>query len=133
VRPSPHHVLAKLFEDRGVRLERTYQLNVGGNIDFQNMLERSRLHSKKITKTQAVTSQIPPELRDADAHIGPSDYVPFLADRRHARVQLEGRGFGDVPVHLEYEVWDSPKLGPASSSTRSGPARSPRTAAWEVR
>jgi myo-inositol-1-phosphate synthase len=105
-----HRVLAKLFEDRGVRLERTYQLNFGGNMDFQNMLERSRLHSKKISKTQAVTSQIPHELGDADVHIGPSDYVPFLADRKHALVRLEGRGFGDVPVHLEYklEVWDSP-------------------------
>jgi myo-inositol-1-phosphate synthase len=105
-----HRVLAKLFEDRGVRLERTYQLNFGGNMDFQNMLERSRLHSKKISKTQSVTSQIPHEMRDADVHIGPSDYVPFLADRKHALVRLEGRGFGDVPVHLEYklEVWDSP-------------------------
>ena len=105
-----HRVLAKLFEDRGVRLERTYQLNFGGNMDFQNMLERSRLHSKKISKTQAVTSQVPHEMRDADVHIGPSDYVPFLADRKHALVRLEGRGFGDVPVHLEYklEVWDSP-------------------------
>jgi myo-inositol-1-phosphate synthase len=105
-----HRVLAKLFEDRGVRLERTYQLNFGGNMDFQNMLERSRLHSKKISKTQAVTSQVPHEMRDADVHIGPSDYVPFLADRKHALVRLEGRGFGDVPVQLEYklEVWDSP-------------------------
>jgi myo-inositol-1-phosphate synthase len=105
-----HRVLAKLFEDRGVRLEHTYQLNFGGNMDFQNMLERSRLHSKKISKTQAVTSQVPHEMRDADVHIGPSDYVPFLADRKHALVRLEGRGFGDVPVQLEYklEVWDSP-------------------------
>jgi myo-inositol-1-phosphate synthase len=105
-----HRVLAKLFEDRGVRLDRTYQLNFGGNMDFQNMLERSRLHSKKISKTQAVTSQVPHEMRDADVHIGPSDYVPFLADRKHALVRLEGRGFGDVPVQLEYklEVWDSP-------------------------
>ena len=105
-----HRVLAKLFEDRGVRLERTYQLNFGGNMDFQNMLERSRLHSKKISKTKAVTSQVPHEMRDADVHIGPSDYVPFLADRKHALVRLEGRGFGDVPVQLEYklEVWDSP-------------------------
>jgi myo-inositol-1-phosphate synthase len=105
-----HRVLAKLFEDRGVRLERTYQLNFGGNMDFQNMLERSRLHSKKISKTRSVTSQIPHEMRDADVHIGPSDYVPFLADRKHALVRLEGRGFGDVPIQLEYklEVWDSP-------------------------
>jgi myo-inositol-1-phosphate synthase len=105
-----HRVLAKLFEDRGVRLEHTYQLNFGGNMDFQNMLERSRLRSKKISKTQSVTSQIPHEMRDADVHIGPSDYVPFLADRKHALVRLEGRGFGDVPIQLEYklEVWDSP-------------------------
>jgi myo-inositol-1-phosphate synthase len=105
-----HRVLAKLFEDRGVRLERTYQLNFGGNMDFQNMLERSRLQSKKISKTQAVTSQVPHEMRDADVHIGPSDYVPFLADQKHALVRLEGRGFGDVPIRLEYklEVWDSP-------------------------
>ena len=105
-----HRAPAKLFEDRGVRLEHTYQLNFGGNMDFQNMLERSRLRSKKISKTQAVTSQIPHEMRDADVHIGPSDYVPFLADRKHALVRLEGRGFGDVPIQLEYklEVWDSP-------------------------
>jgi myo-inositol-1-phosphate synthase len=105
-----HRVLAKLFEDRGVKLERTYQLNFGGNMDFQNMLERSRLTSKKISKTQAVTSQIPHEMRGSDVHIGPSDYVPFLADRKHALVRLEGRGFGDVPILLEYklEVWDSP-------------------------
>jgi myo-inositol-1-phosphate synthase len=105
-----HRVLAKLFEDRGVKLERTYQLNFGGNMDFKNMLERSRLKSKKISKTQAVTSQIPHEMRDADVHIGPSDFVPFLEDRKHALVRLEGRGFGDVPILLEYklEVWDSP-------------------------
>jgi myo-inositol-1-phosphate synthase len=105
-----HRVLAKLFEDRGVKLERTYQLNFGGNMDFKNMLERSRLNSKKISKTQAVTSQIPYEMRDADIHIGPSDFVPFLADQKHALVRLEGRGFGDVPIRLEYklEVWDSP-------------------------
>ncbi|MFC7623507.1 inositol-3-phosphate synthase [Microlunatus sp. GCM10028923] len=105
-----HRVLAKLFEDRGVTLDHTYQLNFGGNMDFQNMLERSRLDSKKISKTRAVTSQIPREMADADVHIGPSDYVPFLADRKHALVRLEGRGFGDVPVQLEYklEVWDSP-------------------------
>ncbi len=129
-----HRVLAKLFEDRGVRLERTYQLNFGGNMDFQNMLERSRLHSKKISKTQAVTSQVPHEMRDADVHIGPSDYVPFLADRKHALVRLEGRGFGDVPVQLEYklEVWDSPNSA-GSSSTPSGRARSRWIAASGVR
>ncbi len=105
-----HRVLAKLFEDRGVRLEHTYQLNFGGNMDFMNMLERSRLRSKKLSKTRSVTSQVPHEMRDADVHIGPSDYVPFLADQKYALVRLEGRGFGDVPVKLEYklEVWDSP-------------------------
>ncbi|MGD0557851.1 MAG: inositol-3-phosphate synthase [Streptosporangiaceae bacterium] len=105
-----HRVLAKLFEDRGVELLRTYQLNVGGNMDFMNMLERSRLHSKKISKTQSVTSQIPHEMAKADVHIGPSDYVPWLTDQKFAFVRLEGRSFGDVPLNLEYklEVWDSP-------------------------
>ena len=105
-----HRVLAKLFEDRGVELLRTYQLNFGGNMDFKNMLERKRLQSKKISKTQAVTSQIPHEMRGADVHIGPSDHVPWLDDRKWAYVRLEGRAFGDVPLNLEYklEVWDSP-------------------------
>jgi myo-inositol-1-phosphate synthase len=105
-----HRVLAKLFEDRGVELLRTYQLNVGGNMDFMNMLERSRLKSKKISKTQAVTSQIPHEMERAAVHIGPSDHVPWLDDRKLAFVRLEGRAFGDVPLSLEYklEVWDSP-------------------------
>ena len=105
-----HRVLAKLFEDRGVELLRTYQLNVGGNMDFMNMLERSRLQSKKISKTQAVTSQIPHEMERAAVHIGPSDHVPWLDDRKMAYVRLEGRAFGDVPLSLEYklEVWDSP-------------------------
>jgi myo-inositol-1-phosphate synthase len=105
-----HRVLAKLFEDRGVELLRTYQLNVGGNMDFKNMLERTRLQSKKISKTQSVTSQIPHEMRGADVHIGPSDHVPWLDDRKLAFVRLEGRAFGDVPLNLEYklEVWDSP-------------------------
>jgi myo-inositol-1-phosphate synthase len=105
-----HRVLAKLFEDRGVELLRTYQLNVGGNMDFMNMLERSRLRSKKISKTQAVTSQIPHEMERAAVHIGPSDHVPWLDDRKLAFVRLEGRAFGDVPLNLEYklEVWDSP-------------------------
>jgi myo-inositol-1-phosphate synthase len=105
-----HRVLAKLFEDRGVELLRTYQLNVGGNMDFMNMLERSRLHSKKISKTQSVTSQIPHEMAKADVHIGPSDHVPWLTDKKLAFVRLEGRSFGDVPLNLEYklEVWDSP-------------------------
>ncbi len=105
-----HRVLAKLFEDRGVELLRTYQLNFGGNMDFMNMLERSRLQSKKISKTQAVTSQIPHEMERAAVHIGPSDHVPWLNDRKMAYVRLEGKGFGDVPLNLEYklEVWDSP-------------------------
>jgi myo-inositol-1-phosphate synthase len=105
-----HRVLAKLFEDRGVELLRTYQLNFGGNMDFQNMLERKRLQSKKISKTQAVTSQIPHEMAKADVHIGPSDFVPWLDDRKFAYVRLEGRSFGDTPLNLEYklEVWDSP-------------------------
>jgi myo-inositol-1-phosphate synthase len=105
-----HRVLAKLFEDRGVELLRTYQLNFGGNMDFMNMLERKRLQSKKISKTQAVTSQIPHEMERAAVHIGPSDHVPWLDDRKMAYVRLEGRAFGDVPLSLEYklEVWDSP-------------------------
>ncbi|MER7506422.1 inositol-3-phosphate synthase [Nonomuraea pusilla] len=105
-----HRVLAKLFEDRGVELLRTYQLNFGGNMDFMNMLERSRLQSKKISKTQSVTSQIPHEMAKADVHIGPSDHVPWLDDRKWAYVRLEGRSFGDTPLNLEYklEVWDSP-------------------------
>ncbi|MFB4293750.1 inositol-3-phosphate synthase [Nonomuraea sp. ATR24] len=105
-----HRVMAKLFEDRGVELLRTYQLNVGGNMDFMNMLERKRLQSKKISKTQSVTSQIPHEMAKADVHIGPSDHVPWLDDRKLAYVRLEGRSFGDTPLNLEYklEVWDSP-------------------------
>jgi myo-inositol-1-phosphate synthase len=105
-----HRVLAKLFEDRGVELLRTYQLNFGGNMDFMNMLERKRLLSKKISKTQSVTSQIPHEMERASVHIGPSDHVPWLDDRKWAYVRLEGRAFGDVPLSLEYklEVWDSP-------------------------
>jgi myo-inositol-1-phosphate synthase len=105
-----HRVLAKLFEDRGVELLHTYQLNVGGNMDFMNMLERKRLESKKISKTQSVTSQIPHEMAKADVHIGPSDHVPWLGDKKLAFVRLEGKTFGDVPLNLEYklEVWDSP-------------------------
>jgi myo-inositol-1-phosphate synthase len=105
-----HRVMAKLFEDRGVELLRTYQLNFGGNMDFKNMLERKRLQSKKISKTQSVTSQIPHEMRKADVHIGPSDHVPWLDDRKWAYVRLEGKSFGDTPLNLEYklEVWDSP-------------------------
>ncbi|MBP6996102.1 MAG: inositol-3-phosphate synthase [Phycicoccus sp.] len=109
-----HRVMAKLFEDRGVVLDRTYQLNVGGNMDFKNMLERERLESKKISKTQAVTSNLTGELagktQDRNVHIGPSDYVAWLDDRKWAYVRLEGRAFGDAPLNLEYklEVWDSP-------------------------
>jgi myo-inositol-1-phosphate synthase len=105
-----HRVLARLFEDRGVVLDRTYQLNVGGNMDFKNMLERERLESKKISKTQAVTSNLEHDLGAKNVHIGPSDYVQWLDDRKWAYVRLEGRAFGDVPLNLEYklEVWDSP-------------------------
>ncbi|HEU0286756.1 MAG TPA: inositol-3-phosphate synthase [Nocardioidaceae bacterium] len=105
-----HRVMAKLFEDRGVQLDRTYQLNVGGNMDFKNMLERERLESKKISKTQAVTSNLEHDLGAKNVHIGPSDYVQWLDDRKWAYVRLEGRAFGDVPLNLEYklEVWDSP-------------------------
>jgi len=105
-----HRVLAKLFEDRGVELQRTMQLNVGGNMDFKNMLERDRLESKKISKTQSVTSQIDRDLGADNVHIGPSDYVPWLDDRKWAYVRLEGKAFGNVPLSLEYklEVWDSP-------------------------
>jgi myo-inositol-1-phosphate synthase len=105
-----HRVLAKLFEDRGVILDRTYQLNVGGNMDFKNMLERDRLESKKISKTQAVTSNMSHEIGARNVHIGPSDYVQWLDDRKWAYVRLEGRAFGEVPLNLEYklEVWDSP-------------------------
>ncbi|MHC1558233.1 inositol-3-phosphate synthase [Actinomycetospora sp. C-140] len=105
-----HRVLAKLFEDRGVQLDRTMQLNVGGNMDFQNMLERERLESKKTSKTNSVTSQIDRDMGKGNVHIGPSDHVPWLDDRKWAYVRLEGRAFGDVPLSLEYklEVWDSP-------------------------
>ena len=105
-----HRVLAKLFEDRGVVLDRTMQLNVGGNMDFMNMLERERLESKKISKTQSVTSQLSHDMGKNNIHIGPSDYVSWLDDRKWAYVRLEGRAFGDVPLNLEYklEVWDSP-------------------------
>jgi myo-inositol-1-phosphate synthase len=105
-----HRVLAKLFQDRGVILDRTMQLNVGGNMDFMNMLERERLESKKISKTQAVTSNLRHDLGKRNVHIGPSDYVAWLDDRKWAYVRLEGRAFGDVPLNLEYklEVWDSP-------------------------
>ena len=105
-----HRILAKLFQDRGVKVDRTYQLNVGGNMDFKNMLERDRLESKKISKTQSVTSQLHYEMGPENVHIGPSDYVEWLDDRKWAFVRLEGRAFGDVPLNIEYklEVWDSP-------------------------
>jgi myo-inositol-1-phosphate synthase len=106
-----HRVLTRLFEDRGLTLDHTYQLNVGGNMDFKNMLDRDRLESKKVSKTQAVTSQL--ELNDMnpdDVHIGPSDHVPWLADRKWAYIRMEGRNFGDAPLNIELklEVWDSP-------------------------
>jgi myo-inositol-1-phosphate synthase len=105
-----HRVLARLFQDRGVRIDRTYQLNFGGNTDFLNMLERERLLSKKISKTNAVTSQIDYEMPGADVHVGPSDHVPWLQDRKWCHIRIEGTTFGDVPLNLEtkLEVWDSP-------------------------
>jgi myo-inositol-1-phosphate synthase len=105
-----HRILTRLFEDRGLVLDRTYQLNVGGNMDFKNMLERERLESKKISKTQAVTSQLDNPLDAHDVHIGPSDHVPWLDDRKWAYIRMEGRNFGDVPLNIELklEVWDSP-------------------------
>ena len=105
-----HRVLANLFRERGVRLDRTYQLNFGGNTDFLNMLERERLESKKISKTSAVTSIIPYALAEEDIHVGPSDYVPWLKDRKWCHIRMEGTTFGDVPLNLEMklEVWDSP-------------------------
>ncbi len=105
-----HRVLTSLFHDRGVRLDRTYQLNFGGNMDFRNMLERERLESKKISKTNAVTSQLPYNPGERNVHVGPSDYVPWLEDRKWAYIRMEGTTFGDVPLNLELklEVWDSP-------------------------
>lgn len=105
-----HRVLTNLFKDRGVHIDRTYQLNFGGNMDFYNMLERDRLESKKISKTNAVTSQLPYDLGEENVHVGPSDYVPWLTDRKWCHIRMEGRAFGDVPLNLELklEVWDSP-------------------------
>ena len=105
-----HRVLANLFQDRGVKIDRTYQLNFGGNMDFYNMLDRDRLKSKKISKTQSLTSQLNYEIEDNNIHVGPSDYVPWLTDRKWANIRLEGSAFGDVPLNLELklEVWDSP-------------------------
>ncbi|HLS15504.1 MAG TPA: inositol-3-phosphate synthase [Beutenbergiaceae bacterium] len=105
-----HRVLARLFQERGVVLDRTYQLNIGGNMDFKNMLERDRLESKKTSKTQSVTSNVDHDLGEQNVHIGPSDYVQWLDDRKWAYVRMEGRAFGEVPLNMEYklEVWDSP-------------------------
>ena len=105
-----HRVLTRLFRERGVRLDRTYQLNFGGNTDFLNMLERERLESKKISKTNAVTSQLDYELPADDVHVGPSDHVPWLLDRKWCYIRMEGTTFGDVPLNAEVklEVWDSP-------------------------
>ncbi len=105
-----HRVLTSLFNDRGVRMDHTYQLNFGGNMDFYNMLDRGRLQSKKISKTNAVTSQLPYKLKKEDVHVGPSDYVPWLTDRKFCYIRMEGQSFGDVPLNLELklEVWDSP-------------------------
>ena len=105
-----HRVLTNLFKDRGIHLDRTYQLNFGGNMDFYNMLERERLESKKISKTNAVTSQLPYDLGADNVHVGPSDYVPWLTDRKWCHIRMEGRAFGNVPLNLELklEVWDSP-------------------------
>jgi myo-inositol-1-phosphate synthase len=105
-----HRLLTRLFEDRGVAVDRTYQLNFGGNMDFMNMLERKRLKSKKISKTQSVTSQLDESIAPENVHIGPSDHVPWLEDRKWAYIRMEGRNFGDVPlnVELKLEVWDSP-------------------------
>ena len=105
-----HRELARLFVERGVHLDRTYQLNFGGNMDFYNMLERERLESKKVSKTNAVTSMLPYEMELEDVHVGPSDYVPWLTDRKWAHIRMEGRAFGNVPLSLEVklEVWDSP-------------------------
>ncbi|HEX5690017.1 MAG TPA: hypothetical protein VFX76_08440, partial [Roseiflexaceae bacterium] len=105
-----HRMLANLFRERGVKLDRTYQLNFGGNMDFYNMLERERLESKKISKTNAVTSQVGRDLPANDVHVGPSDYVPWLTDRKWAYIRMEGTTFGNVPLNMELklEVWDSP-------------------------
>ena len=105
-----HRALTNLMQDRGVKLERTYQLNFGGNMDFYNMLDRDRLESKKISKTQSVNSQLEVQLGEENIHVGPSDYVPWLTDRKWANIRLEGKGFGDVPLNIELklEVWDSP-------------------------
>ena len=121
-----HRVLTTLFRDRGVHLDRTMQLNVGGNSDFLNMLERDRLESKKISKTNAVTSMLDYDIGDGNVHVGPSDYVPWLTDRKWAYIRMEGTAFGDVPlnVELKLEVWDSPNS--AGHRDRRRPAREAR-------
>ena len=131
-----HRALARLFHDRGVKLMRTSQLNVGGNMDFYNMLERERLESKKISKTNAVTSIMGHELPDDDVHVGPSDYVPWLTDRKWAHIRLEGQAFGDVPLiaELKLEVWDSPNsAGIVIDATRLLQARAEQRTLWPAR
>ena len=124
-----HRSLARLFADRGVALDRTYQLNTAGNTDFLNMLERKRLESKKISKTESVQSQLDERLDDADIHIGPSDYIPWQHDNKIAFIRLEGRGFGDAPLEVELRLSvQNSRIAPASSSTRCA-ARSSR---WNV-
>ena len=127
-----HRALARLFMDRGVQLDNTYQLNFGGNTDFLNMLERDRLVSKKVSKTQSVRSQIDNEIQADNIHIGPSDHVPWLTDRKWAYIRLEGTSFGDVPlnVELKLESVGQSQLGPGWLSTPSGARRSRGTAAW---
>jgi myo-inositol-1-phosphate synthase len=129
-----HRVLTNLFKDRGVHLDRTYQLNFGGNMDFYNMLERERLESKKISKTNAVTSQLPYELGDENVHVGPSDYVPWLTDRKWCHIRMEGRAFGDVPLQWR-SSWRSGTrpTRPASSSTRCAAPSWPWIAACPAR
>ncbi|MGZ4359656.1 MAG: inositol-3-phosphate synthase, partial [Gaiellaceae bacterium] len=152
-----HRVLTSLFRERGVRLDRTMQLNVGGNSDFLNMLERERLESKKISKTNAVTSMLDYDMGAKNVHVGPSDYVPWLTDRKWAYIRMEGRAFGDVPLNaeLKLEVWDSPNsagividavrlaklaldhgvsgalVGPSSYLMKSPPKQIPDDDAWE--
>ena len=126
-----HRVLARLFQERGVVLDRTFQLNVGGNMDFKNMLERERLQSKKLSKTQSVTSNIDHDLGARNVHIGPSDYVQWLDDRKWAYVRLEGRAFGDVPLNMEYklEVWDPSSAPTTRAGCRSRPTSAVRSSA----
>ena len=130
-----HRVLTRLFMDRGVRLDRTYQLNFGGNTDFLNMLERERLESKKISKTNAVTSMLDYELDPDDVHVGPSDHVPWLLDRKWCYIRMEGTTYGDVPLNaeLKLEVWDSPELGGRHHRRDPLPQARPRSRASRAR